>query len=273
MARSRNIKPGFFLNEDLADNDPLARILFIGLWTLADFRGDLEWKPRKIKAQLLPYDNCDIEELAINLDKSRLIIFYNVEGERYVHIPNFSKHQNPHPNERRKGSSIPAFSKERSQPVDNKGVTINHDKSRQVSEDSITDRADSCFLIPDSLSLNPDSCSPLPDSRIPKNNRSIPAVIDRFSEFWTAYPKKVGKKTCLGIWKRRKLDNKADLIIADITRRQSDDVKWREGFIPNPQTYLNGDRWEDEIQTSGANPGDSMKAKYDRIMSREENQR
>ncbi len=40
------IKPGFFANDDLAECEPLARLLFIGLWTIADSRGVLEHKLR-----------------------------------------------------------------------------------------------------------------------------------------------------------------------------------------------------------------------------------
>lgn len=156
MARARNIKPGFFMNETLADIDPLGRLLFIGLWTLADYKGDLEWRPKRIKAQVLPYDECDIEGLAINLDKSRFVTFYSHQGETYLHINNFERHQNPHPNERKKGSDIPSFCGDDAQSVDSKEVTINHDKSRQNSEGSVSNRADSLSLIPDSLSLIPE---------------------------------------------------------------------------------------------------------------------
>ena len=38
MARARNIKPAFFDNDELAENEPLGRLLFIGLWTLADYQ-------------------------------------------------------------------------------------------------------------------------------------------------------------------------------------------------------------------------------------------
>ena len=61
MARARNIKPAFFDNDDLAEVPPLGRILFIGFWTISDFKGDLEWRPKRIKAQILPYDDCDVE--------------------------------------------------------------------------------------------------------------------------------------------------------------------------------------------------------------------
>ena len=69
----------------------------------------------------------------------------------------------------------------------------------------------------------------------------------RFDEFWSAYPKHVGKKQCRAKWKARRLDERADTLIADIGRRLEGDREWRAGYIPNPLTYLNGDRWEDEI--------------------------
>ena len=34
MARSRNIKPGFFSNDELVELPFEARLLFIGLWTI-----------------------------------------------------------------------------------------------------------------------------------------------------------------------------------------------------------------------------------------------
>ena len=63
MARARNIKPGFFANDTLAECSPLARLLFAGLWTIADRAGRLEDRPKRIKAALLPYDECDINDL------------------------------------------------------------------------------------------------------------------------------------------------------------------------------------------------------------------
>lgn len=160
MARSRNIKPSFFVNVELGELDPMARLLFIGMWTVADFKGDFEWQPKRLKIQILPYDNCDITELAISLDKSRLITFYS-DGEKiYCRVVNFREHQNPHPNEEKKGSSIPKYSEAMRQLVDISTLTINRDKSRQVSEDSISDPADSLIPLTDSLILIPDTNQP-----------------------------------------------------------------------------------------------------------------
>ena len=106
MARSRNIKPGFFLNDELALVEPLGRILFAGLWCIADRKGRLEDRPRRIKAEVLPYDNCDLDDLLNQLVKHGFIIRYEVDGEAYIQVTNFMKHQNPHKNER--DSEIPA---------------------------------------------------------------------------------------------------------------------------------------------------------------------
>lgn len=157
MARARNIKPSFFTNEQVSDNCPLGRLLFIGLWTMADYKGDLEWKEKTLKIQLLPWDECSLKGLAINLDKSGLVRFYSDGNKIYLNIPNFEKRQNPHKNERDKGSDIPAYSEQLRQVIDLKGLTINRDKSRAEPECSQSDRADSLLLIPDSLILIPES--------------------------------------------------------------------------------------------------------------------
>ena len=115
MARSRNIKPGFFLNDDLAECDPLARLLFAGLWCIADREGRLEDRPKRIKIEVLPYDNCDVDELLNQLAKQGFILRYEVGGNRYIQIVNFLKHQNPHKNEVK--SVIPASARKQSRNV------------------------------------------------------------------------------------------------------------------------------------------------------------
>lgn len=106
MARTRNIKPAFFLNDELAELPALARLLFIGLWCIADRDGYLEDKPNKIKAEILPYDNCDVNELLDKLNE-KFIKRYSLGEKKYIFIINFSKHQNPHLKE--KPSEIPRF--------------------------------------------------------------------------------------------------------------------------------------------------------------------
>ena len=175
MARARNIKPSFFTHDELADNDPLGRLLFIGLWTIADYKGELEWRPKRVKAQVMPYDDCDIEALAINLEKTGFIRFYSVSGSDYVHIVNFNKHQNPHKNEKDKGSDVPAMTSENiaepSQVIESNVVDKITDGIEINREENGTAPADSLFPLPDSCSLIPDTNtheSGKPNSGAPK---------------------------------------------------------------------------------------------------------
>jgi hypothetical protein len=103
--RSRNIKPGYFQNDQLAECEPLARILFAGLWCFADKKGRFEWRPRKMKIQILPYDNRDINELLDQLISAELVKQYNIDGKDYGLVRGFLTHQNPH--HREAESTIP----------------------------------------------------------------------------------------------------------------------------------------------------------------------
>ena len=67
-----------------------------------------------------------------------------------------------------------------------------------------------------------------------------------FDRWWSIYPKKVGKKPAQTIWKRINPD--ADVLIADIQERLARDDQWKRGYVPNPATYLNQERWTDELQ-------------------------
>jgi hypothetical protein len=169
MARARNIKPSFFQNEELGELFPIERLAFIGMWTIADFKGCIELRPKRLKVQLLPYDECDFESIVNNLDKSGFISIYSVQGQRYIKIINFEKHQNPHKNERESGSEIPdIFDRD---DLSNKisgleNIENNRDKNG-------TTHADSLFPLPDSL--NADSLIPsslIPSVALPENSGS-----------------------------------------------------------------------------------------------------
>ena len=150
MARARNIKPAFFENESLGELSALTRLFFIGMWTLADFKGCLEYRPKRLKIQLLPYDDCNIDVLVKSLEDSGFIQIYSVQGQQYIKVVNFQKHQNPHKNERESGSDIPDVSEK-----DNEINELSQDGN--TPDKNGTARADSLNLIPDSLNLIPDS--------------------------------------------------------------------------------------------------------------------
>jgi hypothetical protein len=71
MARTRYIKPGFFQNDKLAELGPWHRLLFAGLWTLADSAGRMEDRPKRIKGQLFPFDDVDVDAMLNDLHRQR----------------------------------------------------------------------------------------------------------------------------------------------------------------------------------------------------------
>ncbi|NRR28873.1 hypothetical protein HSX11_01620 [Oxalobacteraceae bacterium] len=106
MARSRNIKPGLYKNEDLAECSIWARFIFPGLWMLADRAGRLEDRPKRIKGELLAYDSIEIDPLLDELVRFGFILRYEVDGKRFIQICKFAEHQTPHVREQ--ASDIPA---------------------------------------------------------------------------------------------------------------------------------------------------------------------
>lgn len=106
MSRSRNLKPGFFKNEELAELPYEFRILFQGLWCLADREGRLEDRPKRIKAEVFPYDNVDVAVGLAELERAGFIARYAADHLPCIQILAFAKHQNPHCKEA--ASTIPA---------------------------------------------------------------------------------------------------------------------------------------------------------------------
>ena len=111
LPRARLLKPGFFKNETLASLPFGARLGFAGLWTLADRAGRLEDRALRIKAEIFPYDDLDMEGLLSELSRCGFILRYRCEDKGYIQILNFLKHQTPHIKE--PASLIPAPGKPR----------------------------------------------------------------------------------------------------------------------------------------------------------------
>lgn len=227
MARARNIKPGFFTNDELADVDPIGRLLFIGLWTMADREGRLEDRPRRIKAEVLPYDDADVDMLLKSLEESGFILRYTAGNDRYIQVLNFDKHQNPHMKEPE--STIPA-------------PCLSGAKPEPAPEEPPSCPADSGYLIPDSTT---DPTPPQP----PAGGERVTTLAERFDTFWAAYPRKTAKDAARRRWDTLKPDDDTlELMIAAL-EWQRDLHEWRKEdgrFIPHPATWLNAGQWKDE---------------------------
>jgi hypothetical protein len=202
--RARNIKPGFWKNEYLVELPYEYRLLFIGLWMLADRDGLLEDRPKKIKMELFPADNVEVTEGLDLLEEMGMIERYSAEGVKVIFITGFSKHQNPHHTEKK--SELPPKEREfhgdeaevsgddsvdpetpnDNSQLDNGELTVNPplDNGEYPADSLIPDS-----LIPDSTE-NPDSDEP--DGSPPAPVAAQPAVIaiptNKFNTAREEYP-------------------------------------------------------------------------------------
>lgn len=113
LMRIRTIKPDFYSDEDLCELPALTRILFTGLWGLADREGRLEYRPKFIKVKVLPYDEADISVMLESLRSCGFIQIYEVSGREYVQIISFRKHQRIMGKESETESELPSPPPER----------------------------------------------------------------------------------------------------------------------------------------------------------------
>jgi hypothetical protein len=83
-----------------------------------------------------------------------------------------------------------------------------------------------------------------------QKDKSISADDSDFAAFWSAYPRKVAKPAALKAWRSAKdRPPLADLLAALDRHKRSE--QWQAArFIPHPATWINGQRWDDQLPTA-----------------------
>lgn len=207
MARARNLKPGFFRDAKVVACSFESRLLFQGLWCLADYMGRLKYVPVEIKMEVFPADNVDIEKHMRELEQVGLIQMYqDHSGTALVQIVGFTKHQNPHINERMDkdknplphlpgpNDCKPAEGEEK--PTEKQKV---EDALRVLREYSDSNPADSLNLIPPSLKESsprkrgcriPEGWQPSDELKqwaiTERPGLDLKRVVDSFTDYWKA---------------------------------------------------------------------------------------
>lgn len=231
MPRIRYLKPDFFKDEDLATLPYEYRLLFAGLWGLADKAGRLEDRPERIKAELFPYDNVDVSKGLVRLSQSKngshtpFIHRYLTDRQRYIQIVNWNKHQKPHHTE--KESEIPP-----APPLTDNGETRTDNGKAARSESDVKE--------------------PLPNGAITVK-REKPAILEEFEAFWQKLPHKVGKGEARKAYITARKQTSKEEIHAGLVKYQTYENMRKQrdltGFRPlHPATWLNQERWADEVQ-------------------------
>lgn len=110
MARKRMIDPNIWQSEDFGKLSNLAKIVFIGLFSLADDEGRGRANPMYLKSNLFPYNedmrSADIEKALSEISSNMSVDFYSCDGSSYYSLLSWYTFQKI---EKPTDSKLPAF--------------------------------------------------------------------------------------------------------------------------------------------------------------------
>lgn len=96
MARKRQIDPGIWLDEAFMELSVPARLLFIGMISLADDEGRLKAGPQYLKAAIFPSDSTTVKHVQgwrEEITSTHIAQLYSVDAQTFIWLPKFTEHQ------------------------------------------------------------------------------------------------------------------------------------------------------------------------------------
>jgi len=186
---------------------------------MADREGRLEDRPKQIKIEVLPADDCDIESFLNMLQSKGFIFRYDRNGLKYIVVRNFKKHQNPHKKEPE--SQIPGPVREFPGP--------DREIPGLVSE------------IPAQAGLIPDSSFPTPDPNITALltdvNQSVPtSLVNGNDKDASKEEREPSPEMLVDLWNRLAHPNFPRVKIMTETRRRH--IRARLAAHPDKQFWI-----------------------------------
>lgn len=234
MARIRSIKPEFWTSEQVMNCRMMTRLLFIGMWNFADDQGRMPFSPRTIKAQVMPSDELsadDVRGMILELSTNGLVKLYAIDGKEYLEITGWH-HQRidkprpaKHPGPSEKGA-VPIQEPSENVPI------ASVDGWEGIGEDTKG------------------------EDQIRSNSRAVAGAtrpkIDRFDEFWGAYPKRDGANPKEPARKKFNAALKSGADAGEIiaaTKRYAVECADRKitatSYVAQSVTWLSQQRWGD----------------------------
>lgn len=276
MARIRSVKPEFWEDQELAERVSRdARLLYIGLWNLADEHGRLRGAPVFIHGRVFPYEPdltvADVSELLEELARAGKVVKYRAAGGDYLFLPNLDKHQRLE--SEKVASRLPDPEADDSELLPPKDLTeprtAQEDaRAAQVRADESASGADESSLLYGAGSMEHDDAHRLRAVRDSTDDTLIPApkptpstapkrawsekqilADPLWAAFWDAYPKKADRRKALNAWLNALKRGAGPELLAEASAAYRDNPKRDPNYTLHPTTWLNGDRWNDETVT------------------------
>lgn len=281
MARMRTLKPEFWDSPSTAQASLAARLLFLAMWNWADDSGRGTAGLKELEAFAFPND--DIREYARNkagnsgevprttpelyrnfaelcgdVAEAYGVMFYQVKSRPYYVIPSFKAHQakdfrstSKYPLETEgqffevtsgnmlllngnAGNSAP-MAGEKAEEAGTRPVVIGEQGKRVIGEKGNRGTEEKDLLTGKAVEL------PIESEIIEE-----PTSKNRFEEFWSAYPRKVGKQKAIAKYKAATNRATPEEIIDGAHRLANDPNLPEQLYIPHATTWLERNGWEDE---------------------------
>lgn len=229
--RIRSVKPEVAFHVELWELEketglPM-RFAWVMLWCACDRDGRFAWEPRKLGAQILPYDGVDFSRVLDAWVTRGFVVKYACQGRDFGCIPSWKRHQII--NNRERKSDIPDVSQ---------GEVLDASITREARVDH--------------------ACCKEGKGRERKGTSIFPPLAE---QIYDAYPKKVGRTEALkAIEKALKLKSFDFLIEATASyakARTGQDPK----FTPHPASWFNAGHYDDDrsMWTPSRNPETKLK--------------
>lgn len=253
MARIRTLKPTFWTDSKVVQLSPMARLLFIGMWSFALCdQGHLQDDPVQLRLKIFPADQVDIEPLVRELASVGVVRRESArDGETAcLSIPKFAEHQKLDPRwvtkcpfcQRKQSPAPPPHSPDPADThPDSPELAESHPKT---SKDGVgwdgTKSKPSVEPEPATLTLVPAVVAAVVRPK-------PPAEDPLFVEFWSAYPRKVAKGAARKSWKAAvKKTGDPDRIIVAAQGYGEDSAGKSAEYVKHPATWLNSECYDDE---------------------------
>ena len=243
----RILEPTIHTNRKINSISDFQFRLWAYLLTYVDDYGRGSADPELLKGFLFPrrrgITESSIDQALTALANAGLIRLYEVNGEPHLYFPNWSEHQRI----QRKYSEFPA------PPTENDESTVSH---RESPSSTVSHRES-----PLEVEVEPEEEIEVEVESPAHARESVAEVVPQrnlFDEFWAMYPKKVAKQAAEKAYKRLNPSAGLHKKILENIILQKKSRQWTENggqYIPNPATYINGRRWEDEGVKSNAEHG------------------
>lgn len=186
MARKRMIDPNIWQSEDFSKLTTLAKLIFIGLFSLADDEGRGRCNPVYLKSTLFPYEegirSADIDKTLSEISSNMSVLFYSHDGSNYYSLYNWNTWQKI---DKPSASKIPEY-------IENKSILLfdesstnarrvvspNKKENKNINRKEIEDKRNKVIEIYNQYCSNLPRVQKITDKR----QKAIDKFIDEFTE-------------------------------------------------------------------------------------------